>query len=652
MKYPIVIAGLLVSHAHPALAQSVDSSNADDEKLATEVVIVEQVPTVLTVWGERTSAYSAPSNVAVLTAQTLENWQTVAVADALTRIAGVTATSNGPLGSFTGVRIRGADAAQTLVVIDGVRVGDPSSPGGGFDFGNLTTTGIARIEVLNGSNSLAWGSDAIGGVVVIETNLPYDLDANASVQGGSHGFAQGQIGSGVAFGDLRLGGNLGYLRNDGISAATAGSEDDGFRQVSGNVRAELDLGAVTLGTAYIHRSGQLELDGFPPPFFGFADTAEYQETQENAASLRLSHRASYRFQHAITASLSGINRDSFDPANGGQPGFSARGRSYRLGWSGQLEIDNDITLLAGAEHEESRIATADPFSSDRRQTHISAGWVQAIIEPVTGLVLGGGLRASEHRDFGGNSVAAANIAWRPAGLEQLKLRANFAEGYKAPTLFQLSDSTGAFGNPDLRPERSRSYDVGVDYGDGDWGVDITLFQRDSRDLIDFVGCSGPAQPAICATGNRPFGTYANVTRARAEGVEASLSFSPTDGLSVNAGYAYVATRDRSAGRATFGNRLARRPVHSASFAIDYVLSENGARVGGDFRFVGASFDDSGNGVRLDDYALVALRASAPIAERLELFGRVENLFDENYQAVSGYGTYGRTAVVGLRWQLL
>ncbi len=648
MKYPIGIACFCLAASGPVWAQAVEDHDADE----TEIRITHYPPdAVLTVVGVRTLAYYAPANVAVLTADVLANLQTVGIADALARIPGVTATSNGPLGSFTGVRIRGADAAQTLVVIDGVRVGDPSSPGGGFDFGNLTSLGIARVEILNGSNSLAWGSDAIGGVVVIETTAPDSDMLRLSAQGGSHGFGQAAIGGSARTGALQLAGTIGYLRTDGISAASVGSEPDGFRQYSGNFRSQLDLGDVTIDGSYVHRSGRLEIDGFPPPTFGFADTAEFQQTQENAGSLRFRHLVSSDFQHVLTASLSDINRDNLDPTIGAQPGFSARGRGYRLGWSGQWELDRRLTLIGGGEHDATRMVTADAFSGDRRRTHVDAAWLQALLEPTYGLVLGGGLRVSDHRDFGGNTVFAANIAWRPAGLNQLKLRASFAEGYKAPTLFQLSDSAGAFGNPDLRPERSRSYDMGVDYGADIWSVAVTLFQRDSRDLIDFVGCTGPAQPAICASGNRPFGTFDNIARARAHGLEASFSLQPTDGLIVEAGYGYVATRDRSITGMVRGNRLARRPVHSATLSANYNISRNGPSVGGDLRYVGASFDDRGNNVRLDDYLLASLRASAPVGAGLELFGRVENIFDARYESVAGFGTYGRTAAVGLRWQI-
>lgn len=648
----------------PALAQSTDAVEADPEE---EIILWHAVPSsTIIVRGERTWISEAPATVALIDEADLNRWQAVTIADALTRIPGVTATSNGPLGSFTGVRIRGADATQTLVIIDGVRVGDPSSPGGGFDFGNLTSAGVARVEVLNGSNSLAWGSDSIGGVVLVETQAEGEQPLHAMAEGGSHAYGRAALGGGTQLGALSLGGTLGYVRTDGISAASAGTEADGFRQFTANGRAALELGDVTLSAAMVHASGRLDLDGYATPTYSFGDTADYQETQENYASVRVQHQTrllgGLNFSHGLALSLADINRDSFDPAaepnpSFAAPSFAARGRTERAVWSASLSDGGLWSLTAGAEHERSRMATAAAFSGDRQSTAISAGWLTVAVEPLDGFVLGGGVRLSDHRDFGGNSVFAANAAWLPTDDKDWKLRASFAEGYKAPTLFQLSAAPGAFGNPALQPERSRSYDAGVDYAlaGNRYTVSATLFRRDSDNLIDFVGCSGTGRPAICAGGARPFGTYANIARARAEGVEIGASVRAAEGLTIGLGYAHVATRDRSVGRFTSGNRLARRPVDTGTLSLDYVAPAGGGAdagwsLGGDLRVVGASFDDAGNSIRLSRYALVAVRGAVAITRQVELFGRIDNLLDARYENVFGYGTYGQTFAIGLRWR--
>ncbi|MBX9729229.1 MAG: TonB-dependent receptor, partial [Sphingopyxis sp.] len=210
----------------------------------------------------------------------------------------------------------------------------------------------------------------------------------------------------------------------------------------------------------------------------------------------------------------------------------------------------------------------------------------------------------------------------------------------------------------LRPEESRGWDVGFVLRNSERPVgglpvgirvEASLFRRDSRDLIDFVSCTSIPAPAICGSGTRRFGTYANVDRARAEGGEIDVTLWPAPGWSVNAGYAYIATRDRSIGQPTRDNRLARRPVHSGSAGIDYQSRAFG--MGATVQLVGDSFDDAGNRVRIDGYALAMLRGHVVLSERIELFGRIENLFDARYETVAGYGTYGRTASIGVRARL-
>ena len=275
-----------------------------------------------------------------------------------------------------------------------------------------------------------------------------------------------------------------------------------------------------------------------------------------------------------------------------------------------------------------------------------------LAQPTATLSLTAGVRHDDHRQFGGATTFAVDAGQRLGDL--ITLRASYREGFKAPTLFQLSPSAGAFGNPDLLPEEARAYEVGVRFGDArQWFFDVALFRRDSRNLIDFVSCPpGPAPlPAICATGNRPFGTYDNINRARGEGVEVEAGVQLNDAFRLGANTSLISVKDRTPGSPLAGNRLARRPRHLANAELAWTPA--GALQGTDVsvavRYAGASFDDRANQVRLGDYVLVDLRASYPLAGGIELFGRVENLFDADYRTVAGYGTAGRSAYAGARW---
>lgn len=619
----------------------------------------------ITVIGAQLDDAQSNASWSLIDEEDIERAQNGPAADLIVRLPGVDATHYGTLGGVTSLRIRGASADHTLVVIDGVRVGDPSSPGGGFDFGSLMLGSIDRIEVLRGANSLPWGSQAIGGVVSVTTTLPAPgSDDPASGQIGAEYGARdtvrlnGQLRT-VVLGASRFGIGAGYVRSDGISSAAAGTERDGYRQYSLNLINQTDIGdTLTLRAFGLFADSRVDLDGFAPPTFSFGDTDEFQKTREHYAAATIEHRpggngADADFSHKLQFGFADINRDNFNPDIGSDPGFSARGRSERLSYSLDWSAlgDDRLRLIAGAEREWTRALTADAFSSDASATAINSVWGMVVGRPTDGLSLTAGVRHDDHRDFGGATTFAFDAGQKLSDL--VTLRASYREGFKAPTLFQLSGAAGAFGNPELAPERARSYEVGVRFGVAQrWFVDVALFRRDSSNLIDFVTCPpGPnPQPAICVTGNRPFGTYDNINRARGEGVEVEGGARLSDAFRLNANYSYTSVKDRTPGSALTGNRLARRPRHLANAELVWTPDgADGADLSAALRYAGSSFDDRANLVRLDDYVLVELRASYPLTAAIELYGRVENLFDADYQTVAGYNSAGRSAYAGVRW---
>lgn len=560
---------------------------------------------------------------------TIDQRQTVVLSDLLATTPGVTVSRNGGIGGFTGVRIRGAEAEQTLVLIDGVRVNDPSSPGGGFDFGTLLAGAVDHVEVLRGPNAVAWGSQAIGGVINIVTEAPAEqLSVRASAEGGyaASAFANARVAAGG--GPVRASLTGGYLRTDGISAAAGGGERDGYRQYGATGRVEVALsGAVGLDLRGYYAGSRTRIDGFPPPDFSLGDTPEFSTAQElyGYAGVRFD-TLGRRLHNRLSVTIADINRDNFDAPGQAVPSFLARGRTERYAYQGDVDL-GPVRGVFGAEHEESR------FSDDSgpASTGINSGYAQAVVQPVNRLTLTGGIRFDSHRSFGGNVSFGADAALRL--VSGMVLRASYGEGFKAPTLFQLFS---AFGTPTLQPETARSFDFGIEQrlADGRFTASITYFNRVTRNQIDFDLASF---------------TYANIARTRAQGVEVALAIKPVDALSVAASYSNIDAQNRAAG-ASFGNQLARRPRQSLSVSADYRLPF-GLNVGSTVLVVGDSFDDPANLVRLDGHVAAGVRAEMPVGKRLTLYGRIDNLFDARYQTVAGYGTYPRSGFGGVRVRL-
>ena len=589
------------------------------------------------------SAAETGQAVTVLGRDLIEQRQAVVVSDLLAQTPGVTVSRNGGVGGFTGLRLRGAEAEQTLVLIDGVKVNDPSSPGGGFDFANLLADNIERIEILRGPNSVPWGSQAIGGVVNIITARPTaEPTLTARVEGGSFGTAQAVANGSFTAGRAAASLGGGYFTSDGISAARVGTERDGYERYAANGRVEVSLTeTVTIDLRGYHDHGRTDLDGFPPPGFVFCSI---RRSFRHSGAVRLCGCAGHLRRLRQSGCFHDRRREpgQFLAAPGSAPSFIARGRVERFEYQGDLKAADWARLVFGAESERSRFG--DGISVFR--TGIDSGWGELIVKPVAPLTLTGGIRYDDHRDFGGHTSFGGNAA---LDLGRTIVRASYAEGFKAPTLFQLRSD---FGNPGLQPETARSLDVGVEQrliGDALSGS-LTWFHRRTRNQIDFTPCR--ADIAICADGARPFGTYDNIARARASGVEAALDIRPTRALRINAAYTYVDARNRTPDNTDFGRTLLRRPKSSVALNADW-RAPFGLSLGGTLRQVSDSIDRNalGQRVRLDGYALADLRAAYPVSKRLEIYGRVENLFDARYQTVLDYNTPGRAAYAGVRVKL-
>ncbi len=559
----------------------------------------------------------------------------------LQRAPGVTIARNGGVGSFTGVRVRGAEAEQLLTIVDGVRLSDPAAPGGGFDFGNLLTGNLEKVELLRGSNSTVWGSDAIGGVLVASTRASSTISASAEY--GARDTVSLSASGGLS-GDMGFVGLSGsYFTTDGYSAAASGTEADGFEQWAVNGQGRLYLSyAFELFAQARYAEGQLELDGFPAPSFALADTEEYQDTRQLSAAAGATYdngplfvRASYSF--ADTA------RDNFDPAFG--PSFTSDGRSDRIDVKGEWRPIGPLLVNFGAEHEWLEYRTLFDAGND---TRIFGAYTQLGIE-FGGLSAHAGARFDDHARFGSATSFGADLSYEIA--DDLRLKASVGEGFKAPTLFQLFSD---FGNQLLQPEQSTSFDIGLTYRSRAWldYAGVTLFRRDSENLIDFVSCFG-VTGGICT--DRPFGTYDNAGRARAQGFELEAGKKLGDALQLRAAYAFVDTENRTAGSANRGNVLARRPEHALTLSADWELapaSAFGPTIGAELRLVSDAFDDAANTVPLDDYVVIDIRAEKPVlhldSRTLDIFARIENVTDAGYQTAAGYASPGRGVFVGIR----
>lgn len=568
--------------------------------------------------------------ISVINEDRLEELQVVSIADALKLLPGAAVATRGPVGSQSSVFLRGGNSSQTLVLVDGVRINDVSSPNAAFDFGALLTGNIGRVEVLRGPNSIIWGSQAIGGVVNVQSIAPSEqlvarigaeyghadsVRANANLSGTS-GMFEGSVGGA-------------FYRTEGISALAGGTEKDGYENFAANGRLKVNLAEnFAFDFRGYYNRGTIEYDSA----FGVGANAlpvsrNRQFVGYVGANLEL---LDGRWHNRVAYTRTDINRLGTDPIVFSFNNFDVKGTIDRIEYHGAFDVSDLATLVFGAEHEQIFASTSyEGAPADIARNKVSSGFAQLILRPVTGLTLTGGVRHDDYSDYGGQTTLGGNIAYTPNDGDTV-LRATYGEGFRAPT---LSEGQPPFGNPDLKPETARNFDFGIEHSFLDGGAQIiaTYFNRRSTNQIAFSFATFQSE---------------NIGRVNAEGFEFAVALKPTTTLNIQANYTLSDAINRSVG-ANFGNQLELRPQHTANLTVDW-QTPLGLALGGTLSMVGDSFDNASNTVRLDGYVLAGVRASYPITEALEVYGRVDNLLDTDYVQVAGYNTYGRNAHVGVR----
>ena len=611
MTYKQALLGaFIMSAASVAHAQTTET-----EDKVLDIVIVE---------GSRLNQTETEigSSVSIISADDIELIGYQFALDAVAAAPGATINQNGAFGGLASVRIRGASSEQTLVLIDGVPVTDPSSPGGGFNFARLDTANIERIEVLKGPQSTLWGSDAIGGVVSITTKKPDDgLGGNAFVEYGSFNFqrAGAAVEAGGEIGDFRF--SATSTSTDGISKAdksNGNSERDGYDAVTLAANGGLNLGPARLSSDVMWTDAEADFDSF---VFGsqgnVGDGDEVSETEELSTNITLDIPLfNDRFDNAVVVGYSDIDRQSF---SNGAPSFGADGERWIYRYQGNFELNGANTLAFGVEREET--------TANDDETSIDSLFALYEFKPFEKLTLTGGVRVDDHEKFGSETTGRVAAAYNV--IDSLTIRGSWGQGFKAPTIFQSTYICGFCGltepNSDLQPETSEAFEIGLDWrsSNGLAEAGIVLFDQESENLIDFTFTAG----------------YDNVALVESQGVEIYGGYRVADWLNISGNYAYIDAEEGD------GAERTRLPEHSGD--VTFGLNPEG-RVSGAVlvRYNGEELNT--NGATLDSWTRVDVSGSFAVTDSVEFYGRIENLFDEDYQQILGYGTPGMSGRIGLR----
>jgi len=618
----------------------------------------EQVPEQLVITASRLGAIRSDllgSSATVLEPLDLEQRQTDIVSDVLRDVPGVAVSRSGSVGQFTQVRIRGAEANHTLVLVDGIKASDPFF--GEFDFATLLAEDAAKVEVLRGEQSALYGSDAIGGVI------QYITASGAEAQGISGRMEGGSFDT--VDGSLRAAGVVGPLDYalTGAYYATGGTPDNPFGTrklgssngtVGGKFTYALSdnfrIKAVTRYSTLRADVNQQDFNFPPGPTYGF-------EVDSNA------HLKNTSLQGLVAAEFEGLGGDwqnalslqglaaerngyggSFTPADERSSGD--KGKRVRASYVTALDFgtaDLAQKVTAALDYERETYQNTDPTgvadTSTRHDTNY--GYVgQYDVVWNDRLALGAATRYDENYRFANAFTYRLQASYRFDN--GFRPHAAAGTGIKAPTIYQLYGYTPGpdsfVGNPNLKPEKSESWEVGFDQTllDRMVLIDITYFNARLKDqiVVNYLPPNFSASPENA------------VTASPREGIETSLSARLTEGWRIDLAYTYLRARES-------GLEEVRRAPNIASANVAWRSPDDRYGANVTVRYNGEQQDlnftsSGGPRVTLPSYTLVNLGADYRIDEMSQLYGRVENLLDRKYQEVYTIRSSGLAVYMGLR----
>ena len=624
-----------------ALAVTLLPLAAHAEQTSSHADSLQLQPLIVTSGRQLEPQRQATAATSVFTRQDIERLQVHSVPELLSRVPGVSIVQNGGRGSLTSVFLRGANSNQTLVLVDGVRLNAAASGLARLEF--LSPEQIERVEVVRGPRSALYGADAIGGVIQIFTRRgEAGLQPRLRLAAGSQQSFERSLG--LSGGDAQTRFDLGASLDE--SAGFDRSNDsrgrdgdhDGLRRQAVNLSLEHRFNErLKGGFNLLDQRGETEYDdlfsfdpGNPSERFSLSSVAGHLEAQLlDAWSSRL------ELGHVEDKS---DNRDRFNAFNN----FAFNTYRDSASWLNTLQLGDAHQLLLGADWHEDRLTSSTSFSETER-------WNQAAFAQHRyqgdGFATELGLRHDDNEQFGSENTLNAALTLNLS--QQLDLLFSYGEGFHAPTFNDLYFPTSAFfgGNPDLDPERSKTYEVQLrgEHLQTIWS--LAAYRTEVKDLITVV-----SDPLTF------FSQPQNVSKARLQGVELSLERDLLGWQAVLAA-GWVDPRDRDS-----GHTLPRRAKRSLSLDLDRRFGDFGA--GLTWQAVSSRYDNAANSIEVAGYGLLGLRGSWKMTDELNWQLKVDNLLDKDYSQATysrpddaffssvtrhGFREEGRSGLLALTW---
>jgi vitamin B12 transporter len=608
-----------------------ETSGDPGDSLPSVVVTATRIPT---------PEIQVASSVTIVTAEEISARQIQTLPDLLKEVPGLNVVQQGGPGGQTSVFMRGTNSNHTKVFIDGIDVGDPGNSNASFDFGQLLTQDIARVEVLRGPQSGLYGSDAVGGVInVITKNGNGPAKFNAGIEAGSFDTFNQTAGVSGSADQFHYAANFQHFHS-GSTPVTPSDYlqpgqpriNDYYDNLTGSTKLGYDItDSFDLGLVARYTDSHLRFTGDNFDFFpSIPDTAQSESTTKQYYARTTAHWVSFggMFDQTLGAAYSNVKSYDFSPDGPSETdNFGAR---VKFDWQGIVTLPANQKFILGAEHQRDSITT--PISAS---TDINSGYVELQSNFLDGFYDTLAVRYDDNDRFG----SKVTYRFAPAYLiadTGTKIKASVGTGFKAPTLSQLFQSFpdfDFFANPNLRPETDFGWDAGFEQAlfNNSLRFGMTYFRIDIDNLI-----------ATSPDGT----TSANIGRAKSDGVESFVAYQPVNSLTMRLDYTFTQATDEIAHLT-----LLRRPKNKESLVTTWQTTDRlllTATVLSVSSWVDGNRDFSIQRLNASPYTTVDLAGSFDLTKNWALTARVNNLLNRHYQNPFGFDQPTIGAFAGIK----
>lgn len=593
------------------------------------------------------------SSITVISREEIEQKQVLYLSELLRDVPGFAVSQAGGAGSQTQVRVRGAEANHLLVLIDGVRANDPSA-NDEFQYQFALTSNIERIEIIRGPQSATWGSDAVAGVINIIRKKTVDSHfLSGNVEAGSFDTFSGGMEGGYSGDALDINAAVSFLDTGGTNISRNGGEKDGAENITGNMSLQYDASdAIRLRLSANLLDASSEYDDIDYFVTGLpVDADRLTETQQSFLSGTLNYEPPQSHWSAnLSVNWMDSDNDNFSDGNW-TSATAAETLEFRI--RGGVSLGDKLNHRVGfaLEREEvdfSQRGQASLYGDPNQdQSYQANGYaLEYVGKPMAGFTWTASARLDDYSDFDDART------WQLAASYQIsaahRLRGSVGTGSKTPT---FTERYGFFedlflGNPDLKPESSRGWEIGLEsnWSDNRHQLQLAYFDQNLQDEID--GFVFDPDTFLFTARNKD-------TDSKRRGIETIFDTRLGKALTLAASYTYTdATEKNGAGQSV---EEVRRPKHMGGITANYRFADEKGNLNLNLQYNGSQQDIffspqtyTSEFIKLDAYTLLNLAASWKLTQSLELTGRVSNLLDEDYEEVLGFARPGRGVYAGLR----